>query len=508
MPNLEFKFVAANSLIGLPHTMQLSQMELFEARDHIRSLKQLRDDYFASYGEDKRRIEQDFRQIQQKMFEYASKEMVTHKKTLETQTLKLSEWNPFADEASSWFDPEWMFGVKEGFDVVIANPPYIGIEDISWDLRRFYETIFKTATGRFDLYSLFIEKAMQIKLPSGVFAFIIPGKFLNNKQFVTARKIICENHGVTVVKIDDKVFDESQVDSVIVENYLPVKSSKPKYKAFKITSQELQLLSETEVETILQDKEIIFRLEINTKFDNLISKIKENTFRMKQIGEVKDGIVAGAIKDILFLDKNLDKDSKKLYFGKHLSKYHLADTNVWVNYKPDEMMREEIKRQGTKRPGLWMRDKNIFEREKIIYRKVGKEIIATYGGKGIYYEQTIHSAHVSDKRFETKYVLGLFNSMLFKFYYQKTNSQGGNIFPQVRISSVENLPIKLTDNITQEKIVKLVDQIISITKDSDYLDNPDKQARVSALERQIDKMIYALYDLTPEEIEIVEGQND
>jgi adenine-specific DNA-methyltransferase len=111
LPNLEFKFVAANSLIGLPHTMQLSQMDLFEARDHIRSLKQLRDDYFASYGEDKSRIEQEFQQIQNKMFEYARKEMVTHKKTLETQTLKLSEWNLFSDKASSWFDPEWMFGI-------------------------------------------------------------------------------------------------------------------------------------------------------------------------------------------------------------------------------------------------------------------------------------------------------------------------------------------------------------------------------------------------------------
>ena len=489
LPNLEFKFVAANSLIGLPK----AEGGFAESHEDIEKLRGLREAYFTAFGDEKRRVEREFKETQNRMFMHA-----LNWQAIESQTYKLSEWNPFSDQASSWFDPEWMFGVRGGFDVVIANPPYIGIEDISWDLRRFYETIFETATGRFDLYSLFIEKAMQIKLPSGVFAFIIPGKFLNNKQFITARKIICENHGVTVVKIDDKVFDASQVDSVIVENYLPVKSSKPKYKAFKITGQELQLLSETEVETILQDKEIIFRLEINTKFDKLISKIKENTFRMRQIGEVKDGIVAGAIKDILFLDKKLDKDSKKLYFGKHLSKYHLADTNVWVNYKPDEMMREEIKRQGTKRPGLWMRDKNIFEREKIIYRKVGKEIIAAYCEKGIYYEQTIHSAHITDKRFKTKYVLGLFNSILFKFYYQKTNSHGGNIFPQVRISSVENLPIKLADNITQEKIVKLVDQILSLKQA-----NPG--ADTTALEREIDKMVYKLYDFTPEEIEIIDN---
>ncbi|MBU1635677.1 Eco57I restriction-modification methylase domain-containing protein [bacterium] len=399
---------------------------------------------------------------------------------------------------------EWRFEFPEvlddkgdfvGFDVVLGNPPYIGIEDITWDFRRFYETIYKTATGRFDLYSLFIEKAMQVKQPTGVFSFIIPGKFLNNKQFVTARKIVCDNHGVTVVKIDDKVFDDAQVDSVIVENYF---ASNAKYKALKITRQELQELSETDVESILQDKEIIFRLEINTKFDNLISKIEADTLRVKEIAEVKDGIVAGAIKDLLFLDKKLDKDSHKLYFGKHLSKYHLTDIEVWVNYKPDEMMKEEVKRKEGKRAGLWMRDEKIFKREKILSRFVAKEIIATYDDEKRYYEHTLHSTHITDKRFKTKFILGLFNSTLFKFYYRKINSQGGDIFPQVRISSVENLPIKFADSKTQEKFEKLVDQI---------LEKKEKNATAdtTTLEAEIDFMVYGLYGLTNEEIEIIEN---
>ncbi len=423
-----------------------------------------------------------------------------------TQKLKKLEAERESIESNVIFDNafEWRFEFPEvlnddgdfvGFDVVIGNPPYIGIEDITWDYRRFYETIYKTATGRFDLYSLFIEKAMQIKQPTGVFTYIIPGKFLNNKQFVTARKIVCDNHGVTVVKIDDKVFEDAQVDSVIVENY---PATKAKYKAFKITMQELQSLSETEVSSILNDKEIIFRLEISTKFDNLISKIEADTLKVKEIAEVKDGIVAGAIKDLLFIDKKIDKDSHRLYFGKNLSRFHLGTTDVWVNYKPEEMMKQEIKRQAGKRSGLWMRDKKIFERDKIIYRKVGKELISTYAEKGIYYEQTIHSCHITDKRFKTKFVLGLFNSTLFKFYYRKTNSQGGDIFPQVRISSVENLPIKLADTKTQEKIETLVDQIL--TKKAQ-----DHSADTTDLENQIDQLVYELYELTEEEIKIIEN---
>ncbi len=225
---------------------------------------------------------------------------------------------------------EWRFEFPEvldddgnfiGFDCVIGNPPYVGIQDITWDYRRFYETIYKTAIGRFDLYSLFIEKSMLIKKSSATFTFIIPGKFLNNKQFAIARRILCDNHGITVVRIDEKVFDEAQVDSVIIENYPEVKAT---YNAFKLSSQEFEKLSTTEIASVLQDKEVIFRLEFNSEYDSLISKIEEETLLVKQIGEVKDGIVAGAIKDILFIDKKKDKDSHKLYFGKHLSKYSLT----------------------------------------------------------------------------------------------------------------------------------------------------------------------------------------
>tara|TARA_B110000977_G_C10827639_1_gene396780 strand:+ start:250 stop:621 length:372 start_codon:yes stop_codon:yes gene_type:complete len=85
-----------------------------------------------------------------------------------------------------------------------------------------------------------------------------------------------------------------------------------------------------------------------------------------------------------------------------------AETNTWVNYKPKEMMTEELKRVGNKGPGLRMRTKEIFEREKIMYRKVGKELIATLSDKDQFNEQTVHSCVISDDRVKLKYVLGRF----------------------------------------------------------------------------------------------------
>jgi hypothetical protein len=148
------------------------------------------------------------------------------------------------------------------------------------------------------------------------------------------------------------------------------------------------------------------------------------------------------------------------------------------------MMAEEMIRVGDTGPGLRMRTKIIFEREKLIYRKVGKELITTYDEKGVYYEQTVHSAAVTDKNVNVKFILGLFNSTLLKFYYHKTNSQGGDIFPQIRISSVEKLPIKIADKKHQHVIQILVEYIL-------YLKN--HQLDSTFFERLIDALVYELY---------------
>ncbi len=383
-----------------------------------------------------------------------------------------------------------------GFDLVVGNPPYIGIQEISWNFRRFYETAYKTATGRFDLYSLFIERAGKILTPKGTFSFIVPGKFLNNKQFTKTRKLITSNnHSVNIAIINKKVFDNAQVNSAIIEYFYSSKNQS--YTVSTFQNEECLLNSQVSLKTIQADDQCIFRIEINEEIDKLLEKIRKNTIKIKDIAEVRDGIVAGEIKDILYLKSKKNKNCQKLYFGKNLSQYYLSDNDIWVDYQPKKMMKEEIKRKKEKRPGLWMRDEKIFKREKILSRFVAKKIIATYDNQNRYYEHTLHSTHITDKRFNTKYVLSLFNSKLFEFYYQKSNSEGGDIFPQIRISSIEKLPIKLAEKKEQNKLIKFVDKILSLKINN-------AKADITAEQTKIDKLIYKLYELTNEEIELVE----
>src|SRR5690606_33683858 len=117
LPNLEFKFVTADTLIKLPE--ENGQRGLFDNWEEMQELEELRNDYIQSYGKQKQRIKGQFLKVQQKMF----KDQLSLFSDKASRAYQLSTWNPFGHEKANWFDPKWMFGVEK-FDVVIGNPPY------------------------------------------------------------------------------------------------------------------------------------------------------------------------------------------------------------------------------------------------------------------------------------------------------------------------------------------------------------------------------------------------
>ena len=102
-------------------------------------------------------------------------------------------------------------------------------------------------------------------------------------------------------------------------------------------------------------------------------------------------------------------------------------------------------------------------------------------------------------------MIGLLNSRLVEWYFPQiasTLSKGGSRYFK---HFVEQLPTAKISKPAQQSFITLVDHILAITEDEDYLQNPQKQVQVKALEREIDQMVYQLYGLTGEEIRIVEG---
>ena len=109
-----------------------------------------------------------------------------------------------------------------------------------------------------------------------------------------------------------------------------------------------------------------------------------------------------------------------------------------------------------------------------------------------------NTAHIFiiGKDYETKYVVALLNSLLFGYYFVNKFSERDNVFPKAKIGQCRLLPIKICDKIQQRKFVNLVDEILL---------KKEKGEDMKYEENQIDQLVYELYDLTEEEIKIVEG---
>ena len=90
------------------------------------------------------------------------------------------------------------------------------------------------------------------------------------------------------------------------------------------------------------------------------------------------------------------------------------------------------------------------------------------------------------------------------FYYSAVVPERGKVFAEVKIINLEQMPIAEPSELFCEKIIVLVNKILIITKDDDYLETSAKQDKVREYENQIDQLVYKLYDLTPEEIKLVE----
>jgi restriction endonuclease S subunit len=186
--------------------------------------------------------------------------------------------------------------------------------------------------------------------------------------------------------------------------------------------------------------------------------------------------------------KRKDEDFLPFFDGKHIGHYSLLwQNNNWLKYGP------------------WLaepRNPVKFEGEKLLIRKIiGKTLIATYVPETSYCNTLLYVLKLEPRvDLGYKYLLGILNSHFVGWYFRKRfQISASDTFPQIMIGDILQIPLPMTDSNTQKTLISLVDQILSTKK-------KDPNTDTSALEKQIDEMVYALYGLTPEEIVIVEGK--
>ena len=175
LPNLDFKFVTANSLISLSKLDDEPQNLLFDETKNVEKLRDLMDEFFSINEQGKYMLMNAFHQIQKDLIKQYFREkdysMYEQKRVLSS----LGDWNPFTHQSTDWFDPEWMFGIKNGFDIVIGNPPYVSTKGRSNTDKTTLKNNFGFAD---DLYSHFYFMGLQnTKKGTGVLSYITSKTF-------------------------------------------------------------------------------------------------------------------------------------------------------------------------------------------------------------------------------------------------------------------------------------------------------------------------------------------
>ena len=493
LPNLEFKFVTANTLISLDEGKKGGMMtfDFGETTELQNQLQQLRNTYLQASPQEKENLKQQFEQLQTQIYKNELKAGGQNKRAQQ-----LAAWKPFSNESSSWFDPEWMFGVDK-FDMVIGNPPYVQIKQIDSDSKKRFTNSFKFATGRFNLFYLFIEITKKFSKENSTTSYIVPDRLLLNTQCADIRKYLLTEQNINeIIAFGELVFESAIVDSIII-TYSNTKRNKDFIKALTNCSiDSLKSLKRNEIpySHIENSPNNQLDLNYNLEISNLVNKIRKNSELYGNICNIKDGIIQSKIPDLLFLKDKKDEYSKKILFGRDIDSYKINWNNNWVNYNETAMKSAEALRGGN---GLRLRNSSLFENKKILTRQTSDSIIAAYDVDNFYYANTLHGAVIQDKSYNPLYLLGILNSKLITFYYRTITAEEGKVFAQVKIELLKLLPIKKTKE--QQKIIDIVNALINHANidDINIYDN---------YIMHIDLMVYKLYELSYAEVLVVDPE--
>lgn len=218
LPNLETKFVAANSLIAKKkRPAQLSLFENMEIEQTKQKLTEIRHEHFsAKTAYRKTKLREKDEQLRQKLAHLLAED----KFFAPEDAKQLSEWNPYdQNSVAGFFDSEWMFGVVDGFDIVIGNPPYIQLQNNGGELAKLYaDCQYQTFARTGDIYCLFYERGYQLLKQNGHLCYITSNKWMRAGYGEKTRGFLAKNTNplLLVDFAGVKVFESATVDTNIL----------------------------------------------------------------------------------------------------------------------------------------------------------------------------------------------------------------------------------------------------------------------------------------------------
>ena len=483
LPNLDFKFICADSLTPLDPNKQMS---IGDDPDLEKKLASIRRRYFTTTNEDKKnKLREDFEKL------------VTSDPTLFAESIRnmqLKSFRPLAsNNQAKFFDLHTMFGI-DGFPIIIGNPPYKVLEgpdskEILENLRKIKSYTYATG-GKLNLYRHFIERSQQLLNADGVLSFIVPSTLIADKNTQGIRLSFKEKGSLKfLIEFPEK---EKVFESVTQATTVFLFKQGAKSDSFKLSvglnsavlpPESFALIKWKEVEDLFGES-LTFPL-IKSEYELTIMKAIRNGAQplAKVIKCYRGDINLGTYK------ASVRNTPTKLLLvrGEHIQEYFV-----------------DISDRNTDR--RWFETKEVFagvSKSRVVSQHIAnmglrKRLVASIIPANIVVGDSANCFEPISEGMSQKAIVALLNSNLLNWYYKKLSTNNN-----VNIYEMDELPIRQFSSSQQKIVEKIVDKLSKIKEDNSGKSISDSDS--SSLQSEIDSMVYDLYEVNEEFRQIIDS---
>ena len=466
LPNLESKFVAANTLIPVEYdgTLVENDDDVIKYKSRLKELNHKI--FLAKRNVDKQRLKNEIKATREALAQAIEDTgFVGH-----SEAKQLAQWDMFDQNASSsFFDAEWMFGVKEGFDIVIGNPPYIRRTSLSEKDKANYERLYNSAKKQYDIYLLFIERGLKSLQSNGHLCFINPIRFFNSDYGEGCRKVIMRESCIkSILDVSQlSVFENAMTyPCVLLLEKNNNKHNLVKYYRPNGIIEVLNLKTSnaaTFEQSTFNSEECLFIIPSDNGTSKIIGKIDKIKSSISTYFNVARGLANNKV--------DFDFGTYPAIKSKNVDKYCIKGNIEYVD--TDYAQR--------------------FSPEMVIMPRTVLYLKSTIKKKGlILLDRIYYLIPKNNTTIENQYVVGIINSKITNFWFEYKYSStkvSGNYF-DLNGNQIKSIPLPYNEK-HKTAIISLVNQILDKGGDK-------------VLEQEIDRLVYHLYGLTYDEVLVID----